>query len=79
LGDTVKKNELCWAFEMCGGTGEVNTEFRCGDVIERTHLGDLGVDGKGILKWIFKKWDCETETGFIWSRIGTSGGRFWTR
>jgi hypothetical protein len=26
-----------------------------GDLMERVHLEDLGVDGR-ILKWIFKKW-----------------------
>jgi hypothetical protein len=35
----------------------VLTGFWCGDLRERDHLEDLGVDGRIILKWIFKKWD----------------------
>jgi hypothetical protein len=27
-----------------------------GDLIERDHLVDLGVDVRIILKWVFKKW-----------------------
>jgi hypothetical protein len=42
---------------MCGGKREVHTGFRWGDLREGDHLGDPGVRGRIILKWIFKKWD----------------------
>jgi hypothetical protein len=37
-------------------------------------MGDPGVDGRIILRWIFRKWDVETWTAFIWLRIWTGGG-----
>jgi len=37
-------------------------------------LEDIGVNGRIMLKLIFKKWDGEANTGLIWLRIGTSGG-----
>jgi len=37
-------------------------------------LEDPGVDGKIILRWIFRKWDVEAWTGSIWLRIGRGGG-----
>ena len=41
------------AWEM----GEVPRGFWWGDLRERVHLQDLGVDRKMILKLIFRKWD----------------------
>jgi len=36
---------------------ELHTGFWCGNLRERGHLEDPGVEGKIILKLIFKKWD----------------------
>ena len=41
---------------------------------EGEHLGNPGVDGKIILKWIFENMDMGARTGSIWIRIGTGGG-----
>jgi len=32
------------------------------------------VDGRIIIKWIFRKWNVEVWTGPSWLRIGTVGG-----
>jgi hypothetical protein len=33
------------------------TGFWWGNLRERNHLGNPGVDGRIILRWIFRKWD----------------------
>jgi hypothetical protein len=38
-----------------GGKGEAYTGFYLGNLRERDHLGDPGVDGRIILRWFFKK------------------------
>jgi hypothetical protein len=37
-------------------------------------MEDLGIDGRTILEWILGKEGDKLWTGFIWLRIGTSGG-----
>ena len=44
-------------------------------LIERDHWGDKDVDGRVILRWIFRKWEGVVGTGWSWLRIGTGGGR----
>ena len=40
---------------------------------EGNHLGDPGVDGRIILRWIFRKWNVGVWIGWSWLRIGTGG------
>ena len=57
------------------GRGEAYTGCWRGNLRERGHLGDPGVDGRIILRWIFGKGDVGVWTGSSWLRIGTGGGR----
>ena len=59
---------------MYGGRAEVYTGFGWGNLRERNHLEDPGVDGKIILRWIFRNWDVGVWTGWSWFRKGTGGG-----
>jgi len=39
------------------GRGEVRTGLWRGNLRERGHFEDLGLDGRIIVKWIFREWD----------------------
>ena len=43
-------------------------------VRERDQWGDPDVDGRIILRWIFRKWEGVVGTGWSWLRIGRGGG-----
>jgi hypothetical protein len=45
-----------------------------GNLRERDHLGDPGLEGRIILRCFFRKWDVGVWTGSRWLRIGTDGG-----
>jgi hypothetical protein len=49
----------------------VHTGFWWGDLREGDHFGDPGVDGRMILKWIFKKWD-----GMDWIELAEDRDRW---
>ena len=59
----------------CSGMGNWKDVYRVlvGNLMEGDHLGDPGIDGKIILRWIFRKWDVGVWAGSSWLRIGTGG------
>ena len=52
----------------------MHTGFRWGNLSERDHLENPGVDERIILKCILGKGDGVARTRLIWLRIGTGGG-----
>jgi hypothetical protein len=53
--------------------GEVHTGFWCGNLRDKGHLEDQGVDRRIILICIFRKW-VGGWTGLAWLRIGAGDG-----
>jgi hypothetical protein len=56
------------------GRVEAYTGFWWGNLRERDHCGDPGVDGRMILRRIVTKLDVGVWTGLSWLRLGTGGG-----
>ena len=49
-----RKIEMGGACSAYGGSGEACTGFWWGNLRERDYLGEPGVDGRIILRWIFR-------------------------
>ena len=56
-----------------GRREEVLTGFWWENLRERDFLGDLGVDGRILLRWIFRKWDGGTD----WIDLSQDRDRWW--
>jgi hypothetical protein len=73
-GDNIEKNEMGGACSGYGGEERrIQVLFLWGNLRERDHLGGSGVDGRIILRWIFRKWGVRVWTGSNWFRTGTGG------
>jgi hypothetical protein len=53
----------------------VNKEVWWGNLRERDHLEDAGIDERIILKWVFKKWDWGG--GMDWIDLAQNRDRWW--
>ena len=54
----IKSRRMRWVGHVAR-TGERRSVYRVwwGNLRKRDHLEDPGIDGKIILRWIFRKWD----------------------
>jgi len=68
-----EKNEMDGACSACGDGRGVYRVWS-GKMRERDYLVDLSVEGRIILRWIFRKWDVGLWTGSSWLMIGTAAG-----
>jgi hypothetical protein len=48
--------------------------FWWGNLRERDGSVDRDIDGRIILRWIFRKWDAGAWTGFMWLGMGQVAG-----
>jgi hypothetical protein len=71
----IKSRRMRWSGHLArmGDRGGVYKGL-VGELREKDNLGEPGVNGRIILRWIFRKWEVVLETRWSWLRIGTSGG-----
>jgi hypothetical protein len=66
----IKSRRIRWAGHVESiGRDKTYTRVWWGKLRVRGHLGDPGVDGRIILRRIFRRWDVEIWNGWNWYRI----------
>ena len=71
----VKSRRMRWAGHVVRmGEGRVMYRVLVGKPEGKNDWGDPDVDGRIILRWIFRKWEGVVGTGWSWLRIGRGGG-----
>jgi len=71
----IKSRRMRWTGHVtCMGSGDAYTGFWWRYLRERDHLGDPGLNGWIILRWIFGKLDVGIWAGSNWLRNRTVGG-----
>ena len=83
LNDLYFSTNIIWVFKSrrmrwAGHVAHMGGEERriqgfSGYLRERDHLGNAGIGGRIVLRWIFRKWDVVVWTGSSCLRIGTGG------
>ena len=71
-----QKNEMGEACSVYGGEERRIQGFGGVNLRERDNLGDPGIDGRIILRWLFRNWDVGLWTRSSWLRIGAGGEHF---
>jgi hypothetical protein len=69
----LEKNKMDGAYSTYGKRGEVHRVFWWGKLRERDHLEDPVVDGRIILRWIFRRWD----GGMDWIDLAQDRDSWW--
>ena len=70
----IKSRRMRWAGHVARiGEGKDYTGFWWGNLRERDHLVDPGIDGRIILRWIFRRCDVGEWNESSLLRMGTGG------
>jgi hypothetical protein len=71
----IKSRKMRWAGHVAWmGRGEAYTRFWWGNLRERDHWEDPGIEGRIIFRWIFRYWD----GGINWNDLAQDRERWWT-